>query len=70
MVHFLSALGKLLSAAPTLLSGSALSRQQELGARPKSWCEALHTLYDGVLNEPVPRRLVEMVRRHARSRKG
>jgi hypothetical protein len=69
MVHFLSALQKLLSAAPTLLSGRALSRQRELAAPPKSWYEALHALYDGVLHEPVPRRLVEMVRR-ARSRKG
>ena len=69
MVHFLSALQKLLAAAPTLLFGSALSRQRELGARPKGWSEALHALYDGVLNEPVPRRLVEMVRRRARSRK-
>jgi hypothetical protein len=68
MVDFLSMLDKLLAAAPTLLSERALSRQRELGTR-RRWSEALHAIYDEVLKEPVPSRLVEMVRRE-RSRKG
>jgi hypothetical protein len=69
MVHFFSALDKLLKRAPTLLSDSALLRQHECRARQNGWSEALHAIYDDVLSEPVPRRLAEMVRRRERSRK-
>jgi hypothetical protein len=70
MGRFVTALEKLLSAAPTLLSGKLAAQQPKLGQRPKRWSAALHALYDEVLSEPVPRRLVEMLRRLERSRKG
>jgi hypothetical protein len=70
MGQLFTALEKLLSAAPTLLSGKLSSRQPNPGQRPKRWSAALHALYDEVLSEPVPRRLVEMLRRLERSRKG
>jgi hypothetical protein len=69
MVHILNALDKLLAAAPRLISDSGSPRQCELAVRSNRWSEALHAIYDEVLNEPIPHRLAEMVRRRERSRK-
>jgi hypothetical protein len=69
MVQFLSALGRLLAAAPTLLSEGAAMRSQTFVERPSFLSSVLHALYDEVLHEPVPQRLAEMVRRE-RTRKG
>jgi hypothetical protein len=69
MVQFLSALGRLLAAAPTLLSEGAAMRPQTFVERPSYLSRVLHALYDEVLHEPVPQRLAEMVRRE-RTRKG
>jgi hypothetical protein len=63
MTHFLSVLDKLLAAAPTLLSDQPRSSRRRREAQPGRWAEILHTIYDGVLHEPVPQRLAEMVRR-------
>jgi hypothetical protein len=69
MVHFLSALDRLLSAAPTLLSEGTATHPRTFVGRPRYLPSILHALYDEVLREPVPQRLVEMVRRE-RTRKG
>jgi hypothetical protein len=69
MVHFLSALNRLLATAPTLLPEGAVKRRQTFVERPRYLSNVLHALYDEVLREPVPQRLAEMVRRE-RSRKG
>jgi hypothetical protein len=68
MVQFLSLLDKLLAAAPTLLSEHAMPCRPKFAAPSRRWSDALHSIYDEVLSEPVPRRLAEMVRRE-RSRK-
>jgi hypothetical protein len=68
MVQFLSLLDKLLAAAPTLLSERPMPCQPKFAARSRKWSDALHSIYDDVLSEPVPPRLAEMVRRE-RSRK-
>jgi hypothetical protein len=42
--------------------------QPKFAAGSRKWSDALHSIYDDVLSEPVPPRLAEMVRRE-RSRK-
>jgi hypothetical protein len=69
MVQFLSALGRLLAAAPTLLSEGAALRPRSFVERSRYLSSVLHALYDEVLHEPVPQRLAEMLRRE-RTRKG